>query len=125
MDTATLEQLKKLLRHEHDRLVAELKSIARPHPGIAGEWDTQFPKFEPTEGGSHTAQEEEADEVEEYEARLGAQSSLETRLLEVNRAMERIALGTYGICASCKKPIPMERLRANPAAERDTAHEPV
>lgn len=121
MQSLILEELKRMLTAEHDRLVGELKGIARPDAVVAGEWNTQFPKFEPLETGSHAAQEEEADEVEEYESRLAAESSLETRLLEVNRALERIALGAYGICIACKKPIPIERLRANPAAEYDMA----
>ena len=118
-----LAELKKSLEEERDRLVTDLKSIARPHPGVAGEWDTQFPKFEPTESGSHTSLEEEADEVEEYENRLAAEGSLETRLLAINRALERIAHGTFGKCATCSQPIPLERLRANPAAEHDMPHE--
>ncbi len=123
MQQVILEELKKALTAEHDRLVGELKGIARPSPNIAGEWGTQYPKFEPVETGSHAAQEEEADEVEEYEVLLAAESSLETRLLQVNRALERIKLGNYGVCTACKKPIPEERLRANPAAEHDMAHE--
>ncbi len=123
MQPIILKELKKSLTAEHDRLVGELKGIARPHPGVAGEWDTRYPKFEATETGSHAAQEEEADEVEEYEVLLATEGSLETRLLQINRALERITLGSYGTCPTCKKPIPLERLRANPAAEFDMAHE--
>ncbi|MFY9462774.1 MAG: TraR/DksA C4-type zinc finger protein [Candidatus Sungiibacteriota bacterium] len=125
MQPIILEELKNALTNEHNRLVAELKGIAQPNPKIAGDWNAQFPKFESTETGSHAAQEEEADEVEEYEVRLAAEGSLETRLLQVNRALERIKIGGYGICAVCKKPIPLDRLRANPAAEYDIGHEPV
>ena len=123
MQPVILEELKIALAAEHDRLVGELKNIARPHPGVASGWDIKFPKFEPEENASHASQEEEADEVEEYESLLAAEDSLETRLLEINRALERIALGTYGICTVCKKPIPIDRLRANPAAEHDRGHE--
>lgn len=118
-----LEELKRALTVERDRLVSELKGLAQPDAAVAGEWHTRFPKFEPTETGSHAALDEEADEVEEYETRLAAEGSLETRLLQVNRALERIRLDTYGVCPMCKKPIPEERLRANPAAEYDIAHE--
>lgn len=123
MQPLVLAELKKALEEERTRLIADLKTIARPHPGIAGEWDAAFPKFEPEEAGSHASQEEEADEVEEYETRLAAESSLETRLLAVNRALGRIAAGDYGKCSACGKPIPLERLRANPEAERDINHE--
>lgn len=118
-----LDELKRALTQEHDRLIGELKGLARPDIAVAGEWHAKFPKFEPVETGSHAAQDEEADEVEEYETRLAAEGTLETRLLQVNRALERMRLGSYGVCPICRKPIPEERLAANPAAEYDIAHE--
>lgn len=123
MDQATLQKLKSALEAERDRLVGELKGIATPNPRVAGEWDTNYPQFEVGSTGSDAALDEEADEVEEYEMRLATEGSLETRLLEVNRALERMRLGAYGLCAKCHKPISPERLSANPAAEFDIAHE--
>lgn len=117
------DELKRALTREHDRLISELKGFARPDSAVAGEWHAKFPKFEPVETGSHAAQDEEADEVEEYETRLAAEERLETRLLQVNRALERMRLGSYGVCPVCRKPIPEERMRANPAAEYDIEHE--
>ena len=117
MDQLTREKLKKALEDEQVRLIGELKSVARPGEK-PGEWEVQYPRFEAVETG---APDEEADEVEEYEARLATEQSLESRLLEVTHALERIALGTYGICLSCHKPIPPARLQANPAAARDIA----
>ncbi len=110
------------LQREHNRLVSDLKQIATPDPRMKGDWDAVFPQFEAQETGSHTAREEEEDEVEEYEARIEAEHSLESRLLEVNRALERIQRGTYGKCLTCGKDIPLERLRANSAAAHDSEH---
>ncbi|HEX5462490.1 MAG TPA: TraR/DksA family transcriptional regulator [Steroidobacteraceae bacterium] len=39
----------------------------------------------------------------------------------IERALKRIALGTYGICVSCGQPIERERLEAYPTANRCTA----
>jgi RNA polymerase-binding protein DksA len=36
----------------------------------------------------------------------------------IDRALERIAAGSYGRCVSCADEIPLERLKANPTAER-------
>jgi RNA polymerase-binding transcription factor len=36
----------------------------------------------------------------------------------IERALRRIALGTYGICVSCAQPIERERLEAYPTANR-------
>lgn len=122
MDNATLEKFKTALKAEHEKLVGELKSVATKDPKMKGDWDATYPQFETGEYGSHGKLEEEADEVEEYEARLAAEHSLESRLLEVTRALERIEKGTHGSCGKCRKEIPAERLRANPAAEFCIAH---
>ncbi|HEU4853206.1 MAG TPA: TraR/DksA family transcriptional regulator [Telluria sp.] len=46
-----------------------------------------------------------------------AEVSLELRELRaVEAALERIAQGSYGICANCSSPIGVERMRAQPAA---------
>ncbi len=42
----------------------------------------------------------------------------ELRLWEVEEALARVAAGTYGDCLDCGTPIPLERLRALPAAAR-------
>ena len=122
MDTKILQELEQTLQTEHDKLTMELRAIAIPDPKVAGHWDTIFQQFEIGEDASHAALDEEADEVEEYETRLASEDSLETRLLAVNRALAHIRAETYGICATCKKAIPVERLRANPAAEYDIEH---
>lgn len=42
--------------------------------------------------------------------------SLEAELKEINEALKRISLGTYGICEKTGKPIPVARLNAIPTA---------
>lgn len=124
MDNSLLQELKTALAQERDKLVAELKSFAKPDAKMSGNWDSTMPQFETGEYGSHASLEEEADEVEEYETRLATEHSLESRLLEINRAIERIKKEAYGKCAKCGKEISLERLRANPAAEFCIEHAP-
>lgn len=123
MDGATVSELKTMLEQEHDKLVGELKSIAKPDPVMKGNWGARFPQFGESQTGSHSSTDEMADEIEEYETMLEAEHTLESRLLAVNRALERIKNNSYGVCGACKKEIPLERLRANPAAEFDIVHE--
>ncbi|MDP3769407.1 MAG: TraR/DksA C4-type zinc finger protein [Candidatus Sungbacteria bacterium] len=123
MDTSHLEEYKKILEQERERIVSELSSIAKPDPAIKGNWVADFPQMETNETGSHASRDEEEDEVEEYETRLEAEHSLESRLLNVTKALHRIESGTYGTCATCGKEIPIERLQANPAAEFDIEHQ--
>lgn len=117
MDQTTLVELKKSLEEEREKLAAELKSIATADPKVKGNWNAKYPQFETGEYGSHASLDEEADEFEEYEVRLEAEHSLESRLLQTNKALERLAKGVYGKCLKCSKEISVERLRANPAAE--------
>jgi DnaK suppressor protein len=39
-------------------------------------------------------------------------------LAEVDAALERMEIGTYGVCEGCGEPIPPARLEARPAARR-------
>ncbi|AFV97371.1 MULTISPECIES: TraR/DksA C4-type zinc finger protein [unclassified Sulfuricurvum] len=41
---------------------------------------------------------------------------LESEMSEINTALNKIALGSYGICERTGKPIPVARLNANPTA---------
>jgi RNA polymerase-binding transcription factor len=47
----------------------------------------------------------------------------ETLLAEVEHALSKFALGTYGVCEECGRPIPVARLRVMPEARYDVAHE--
>lgn len=122
MNQDILSEFKTALVKEHDKLVAELKAFAKPSSSLKNDWDANFPTFEPAESGSHASLEEEADEIEEYEVRLEAEHSLESRLLQITRALERISRGGYGICTHCRKEIAPDRLKANPAAEACLEH---
>lgn len=122
INSEILVELKSSLQNEHDKLVGELASFAKPGE-VKGDWISRFPKFESEENFSSSQREEEADEVEEYEARLSTEHSLESRLLEVKNALERVRTSQYGICRKCGKEIGLDRLKANPAAEYHVEHQ--
>lgn len=47
----------------------------------------------------------------------------EESLAEVDHALGKFAIGTYGICEECGRPIPLARLRALPEARYDIQHQ--
>ncbi len=47
----------------------------------------------------------------------GLRAGLAHELAELDRALERVAAGTYGTCARCGRPIGADRLAARPTAE--------
>lgn len=119
MDKNLIEELKKKLFEEKNLLEKELSSFAKKDPSMKDDWDTIFPQGGEAQSGSHSSLDESADEVEEFENLTAQEYSLESRLAEVNRALERTEKDNYGVCQKCGKEISEERLRANPAAEFD------
>jgi RNA polymerase-binding transcription factor DksA len=92
-----IEEMKSRLLQEKKRLEAEL-GVLREAPPEYGRSD-----------------EDNATEVADLEAQSGTQVAIEARQKEVELALEKIERGTYGVTAEGEK-IPLERLRANPAA---------
>lgn len=107
--------LKEKLEKEKAAMEEQLKTFAEKDPHLKGDWDTKFPKFNGEFGGA--ALETAADEVEEYEARLPMEHTLELRLRDVNIALEKIKKGKYdGKCEKCGKMIDKKRLNIYPEA---------
>jgi DnaK suppressor protein len=103
-------KLKEKLEKEKSSLEKELEGFAEKDERIKGDWDTKYPR---TSGGSL---EEAADEVEEYGNLLPVEHSLELRLKNINRALEKIKEGDYGKCEKCGKKISEQRLKVHPSS---------
>ncbi|MBC7074126.1 TraR/DksA C4-type zinc finger protein [Candidatus Parcubacteria bacterium] len=108
MKKKDLEEFKKILLKKKEKLVRQVEKFAKKEKGRE-DWTTQFPKFD-----GETGLEKAADEVEEYVSLLSLEYNIETQLKEINRALEKIEKGTFGICEKCKGEIEIERLKANP-----------
>jgi DnaK suppressor protein len=52
----------------------------------------------------------------EREQQLGVVAAIRERLIQVQRALERLDAGEYGSCETCHRPITAERLAAFPSA---------
>ena len=104
---STVERYRKRLEDERDRLQAmildyeleleearltESSSDRSPDPGNAEAGSMKF----------------------EYEKELSIEQNTVDLLGKVERALDNIERGTYGICESCGKPIPMARLDVLP-----------
>jgi DnaK suppressor protein len=66
--------------------------------------------------GNHVG--EAASETSEAERNLALIDNLEQMREHIERALKRIDDGTYGLCLTCGKLIPAERLEALPFAEQ-------
>lgn len=55
--------------------------------------------------------------VVRWELNLARRERVESRIADLEHALERLEEGSYGICESCGKPIDLERLEALPQTE--------
>jgi len=114
MNNKLIKELKEKLEKEGTEIEKQLKSFAQKDKKLKGDWDTRFPQWDGDSGSS--ALERAADQVEEYGNLLSLEYKLETRLKEINLALEKIQKGSYGKCEKCGKEIDQERLKVYPAA---------
>lgn len=96
------DRARELLAAERDRIE---RALARLAPEDSGE---PADEFDPANSASELYQ----DELNE-----GLADDLREQLAAVERAMERLAAGTYGVSIESGETIPDERLEALPAAE--------
>ncbi len=109
MDKQTLEKIKKNLLDEKARLEKELNSFAKKDPEVANDYNATFPQF-------GNKDDENAAEVADYSDRLSFEHALELQLRDVNKALDNIAAGKYGICRYCGNEIEEERLLIRPTS---------
>ncbi len=108
LESAVLDELKAKLVVEKERLEGELSRLGNP-TGVQGDYETKFDDL-----GNDP--DENASEVEEYVDNVAVEGTLETQLKDVNDALAKMAAGTYGVCEKTGEEIPLDRLRAYPAA---------
>ncbi len=94
------------LKQEKARLTGELEQLRARVPRPTGR----------REGSPFGKREEEATEVFELEKRLALEKHLTEALAEINYALHKWEVGTYGLCDQCGQPIEPARLEALPQA---------
>lgn len=109
-----IKKYREKLEAERKTIEQELQRFAKRDERLKGDWDTKFPQF--AGGAGSQAMEDEASEVEEYVTKLPIEFSLETRLRNINLALEKIKKGLYGKCEKCGKSISPARLEVAPEA---------
>lgn len=102
-----IEKVKQMLLTEKSKLSSELTKMTQKDPNDGSA--TKFPNYGDTE-------DENAAEVAEYVTNISLEENLEKNLRDVEKALEQITKGTYGVCKYCKKPIEEKRLLARPAS---------
>jgi len=92
-----------------ERLETELVELQERH-------DLAADGNERSDGHHHPAEAATDAEMREHDLRL--QTRARERIQQIERALEAIRTGTYGVCVDCNGVIPDGRLEAMPDAER-------
>lgn len=104
---STLDKFKKRLLEERERLQS-----------LIDEYEHELEEARLTESSSDRSPDPgnaEAGSMKfEYEKELSIEQNTIDLLGKVDRALERVEAGTYGICESCGKNIPLARLDVLP-----------
>ncbi len=104
-----VNKIKTQLLEEKEKLEKELNKFTKKNPDVAGDFDTTFPDYGDKD-------DENAAEVADYIANKPLEESLEKTLRDINKTLERVDKGEYGICKYCGKPIEEKRLEIRPAS---------
>lgn len=109
LSTDFVNDMKKVLEEKKERLEKELAKFTTPNPNDADDFDATFPQY----GDDQDAN---AHEVADFETNKNLERTLEKELRDVNKALDRIAAGSYGQCKYCDKYIAEKRLIARPTS---------
>lgn len=109
MDTSTYREA---LTKEAESLKTALEETGTLDHTVSGDWVSTPEEPIATEADEDLV----ADRAEAALTRDAELAALESRYNNINRALEKIAAGTFGTCELCGNPIETARLDANPAA---------
>ena len=118
MDKKKTEKYKAKLLEEKNVLEKDLLTVGKKNPNNPADWEATTPE----ENIDTADRNNVADEITDYENNVAISKQLESRLSEVNIALEKIKEGTYGKCEIGGELIEEDRLNANPAARTCKKH---
>ncbi|HYT37987.1 MAG TPA: TraR/DksA C4-type zinc finger protein [Acidimicrobiia bacterium] len=105
----TLDRLRRLLEEERETYVRQARDLAAEAESLAAEREPGDTQFDEESGEGDTLN-------VERERDLALSASATQAVEDIDRALGRMALGTFGICERCGKKIAVARLEALPFA---------
>jgi len=115
------DYFKQKLKEEKQQLEEDLSRLGRINPDNPKDWEAVKQDLNVMKSDYN----ELSDTFEQYEENSAILNGLETRLLEVKHAINKIngeADTAYGICEVSNEQISKDRLEANPAARAHVDH---
>ncbi len=107
MDATKLDGLREALIARREEIQAEVDRMATEMRWLGGDQEDEAGSL-----GNHLA--DDGSDVMEQERLSTISADLQDMLRQIDRALERLDDGSYGICQRCGQPINPERLEAFP-----------
>lgn len=104
-----IKTIKKELLAEKKRIEEELKKFTHADDYDKDKYESDFPQY-------GDKMDENAMEVNAFSSNLSLEKRFEANLQSIEKALENIDKGTYGVCEICKNEIHEDRLTAFPSA---------
>jgi len=105
----TLDKLRRLLEEERETYLRQARDLAAEAEALASEREPGDTQFDEESGEGDTLN-------VERERDLALSASANQAVEEIDRALRRMDIGTYGVCERCGKKIAVARLEALPFA---------
>jgi RNA polymerase-binding transcription factor DksA len=105
------QETRSLLEAERERLQRTRETLVA-EAGLSERLDDSFSELASVD--NHPA--DVGTETFEREKILSIIEAVDAQLEDIEHALHRLEGGTYGLCEACGRPIPDDRLRAQPAA---------
>jgi DnaK suppressor protein len=109
LDKKTIEDIKKELLAQKKQILEDMKDVSKNDSHDVDEVAAKFPEY-------GDKPDENAQEIADYTTNIATEKVLEDSLRDIEKSLERIEKGTYGICKYCHKPIGKKRMLARPVA---------
>ncbi len=109
---------KKILENDLSILTSDLEKLGIQNLNSTEDWIAIPGEASDAEPDLNIA----SDRSEDWQVRRSTVAFLEKRYNNINRALQKIKDGTYGVCEICGEEIEQDRLQANPAARTNKAH---
>jgi len=109
LDKKIIAEIEKSLLAQKKQILGDLDDISREDNHDADNMTAKFPEY-------GDKPDENVQEISDYSADVVTEKVLEKSLEDIDKTLERIAKGTYGICKYCGNPIAEKRLLARPTA---------
>ncbi|MHB8904448.1 MAG: TraR/DksA family transcriptional regulator [Patescibacteria group bacterium] len=109
LDQKTIKEIEKQLLKQKKQIIDDLNDLSRKDNHEADNMSAKFPEY-------GDKPDENAQEISDYSTNIMTEKVLEKSLEDINKTLDRITKGTYGVCKYCGNPIAAKRLLARPTA---------